>query len=92
MRVKEWQGNKRPLELGYRAMKYQINECDCCKERATRSKTQNCQKKNEMAVVSEGGGKVVMSGTFFRSEARPWEGVRCKGRKASDELSVPAAH
>jgi hypothetical protein len=45
MRVKEWQGNKRPLELGYRAIKYQINECDCCKERATRSKTQNCQKK-----------------------------------------------
>jgi hypothetical protein len=45
-----------------------------------------------MAVVSEGGGKVVMSGTFFRSEARPWEGVRCKGKKASDELSIPAAH
>lgn len=37
MRVKEWQGNKRPLVLGYRAIKYQINECDCCKERATRS-------------------------------------------------------
>jgi hypothetical protein len=50
MRVKEWQGNKRPLELSCRAIKYQINECDCCKERATRSKTQICQKK-------DGGGE-----------------------------------